>query len=1127
MANGHTDAVLRHFRRLVDLQGSHDPPDHELLGRYVRDGDEAAFEALLLRHGPMVLRVCQRVLAQRQDAEDAFQATFLVLARKAARIARRELLANWLYGVAYRTAMAARADAARRQTPQPEPPGRAPADPAAEAATRDLCSAVDEELNQLPSAYRVPLLLCYLEGLTRDQAARQLGWSVRTLHRRLERGRQLLRERLTRRGLTLSGALLAPAVAQVGGSGALPATLVGTTMTAALDFAAGPAAAGAVSTRMIALAARELKPVVAGKIKTIAALVLALGLVSGAVPLAWWAASESPPAVQQAEQPTAPPAAEVAPSARTDLFGDALPDGALFRLGTVRFRHDSWVNSIALSPDGKTLFGGSALSVRLWDAVTGKPLRRFAIQDLWELGAIALSPDGRTLAGGGSSTIYLWEVSSGKELRHWEVPVGKNVLLDRAFLFFSTDGKTLLSSSAGGDDVIRLWEVETGKLVREFSVKLGTLQACALSPDGKTVAVAADGGDRKQEGKVVRLWDVTTARQLLALPDGPPATTDLAFSPDGSTLATAHTDRDRPVRLWDAATGKELRSLQGAGKFFAVAFSPDGKNLAAAGAHNTIQLWDLTAREPAPSKTLGGLAEGRDLILYRIGFFPDGKTLAGVSAFNTVHFWDVASGKPVRRFDGHENEITAVAYSRGGKVLATGCESSGTIRLWDPVAGKEVGRLPALNGEVTSLAFTPDGRALVSGHGGGVVHLREVATGKGIRSYEHNKGHWVVAVALSPEGNTLASASADKTIRLWDVDSGKEVLQLQGNPEMRSLAFSPDGRTLAMGARLDHAGKAKEGCLRLWDVPSGKELPGFGTSVSSNAVAFSLDGRILASGGVDNIVRLWELASRQQRLALKHEWTVTSVAFSPDGRWLLAGGERSNKGESCTLLWDVLTGEVVSRFASHSGGVLSVAFAPDGQTCVSGSQDTTALIWDVAARLRERKPRRLDLTAAELDALWKGLSEADAARAYRAMGTLISCPDRAIRLVQDRLPPVAVTDPKRLAALLADLESEQFDVREKATQALEGLAASAEAELRRALRGNLSPEAKQRLKQVLDKLEGADAFQAQRAVEVLERIETEETRRVLAALARGLPEARLTREAKAVLARLEKRPDEK
>ena len=218
MATSQMSEVIQHLRRVLLRDGA-GLTDGQLLEDYISRRDEAAFAALVRRHGPMVWGVCRRVLRNHHDAEDAFQATFLVLVRKAASIASRELLANWLYGVAHQTALKARATAAKRKgrerqvTEMPEP-----------AVTeqdlwRDLQPLLDEELSRLPDKYRVVIVLCDLEGKTRKEAARQLGCPEGTVAGRLARARTMLAKRLARRGLALSGGALAAVLSQTGGVG--------------------------------------------------------------------------------------------------------------------------------------------------------------------------------------------------------------------------------------------------------------------------------------------------------------------------------------------------------------------------------------------------------------------------------------------------------------------------------------------------------------------------------------------------------------------------------------------------------------------------------------------------------------------------------------------------------------------------------------------------------------------------------------------------------------------------------------------------------------------------------------------------------------------------------------------
>src|ERR1700730_9112529 len=209
MTTGQAALIRRHLHRLTAEHGTAKLLDRELLDRFIEGPDEAAFEMLVERHGPMVLRVSQRVLQDRHAAEDVFQATFLVLLRKAKTLSKRELLANWLYGVAYRLALRSRSDSYKRYNKEARLPVKPGADLLAQVTGRELCQVLDEELQRLPQQFRGPFLLCFEGGQTRDQAARQLGCSLTTLKRRLEQGRELLRSRLARRGLTLSGVLVA------------------------------------------------------------------------------------------------------------------------------------------------------------------------------------------------------------------------------------------------------------------------------------------------------------------------------------------------------------------------------------------------------------------------------------------------------------------------------------------------------------------------------------------------------------------------------------------------------------------------------------------------------------------------------------------------------------------------------------------------------------------------------------------------------------------------------------------------------------------------------------------------------------------------------------------------------
>src|SRR5262245_59404758 len=255
MSHPHAGAVLPHLRKLLDTQTAKQLTDGQLLQRFATHGDDGAFAELILRHGGLVYGVCRHILRHEHDAEDAFQGTFLVLARKAGSIRRENALASWLHGVAYRVAMKARTASARRRKHETQAPSQPEQTTSSDLAWRELQAILDEELNRLPEKYRAPFVLCCLTGRSKQEAAGELGWKEGTVSSRLAHARKLLQERLTRRGVTLSSLLCGLAVAQQPATAALPAALAAATPRAALAFAAGEALAdGAVSARAVIIA---------------------------------------------------------------------------------------------------------------------------------------------------------------------------------------------------------------------------------------------------------------------------------------------------------------------------------------------------------------------------------------------------------------------------------------------------------------------------------------------------------------------------------------------------------------------------------------------------------------------------------------------------------------------------------------------------------------------------------------------------------------------------------------------------------------------------------------------------------------------------------------------------------
>jgi RNA polymerase sigma factor (sigma-70 family) len=433
MAAEQLNQLVRHIRRVVPGDDA-DRTDAELLRRFVAERDEAAFTTLVQRYGPLVLGVCQRVLHHRQDAEDAFQATFLVLLHKAGSIKQPELVGNWLYGVAHFTAKNAKVSAARRRARERQVTEMAPAqDVVGEDVWRELRPLLDEELSRLPEKYRVPIVLCELHGKSRKEVARLLDCPEGTVSSRLARGRELLRTRLARRGVTLSAVALAGALAHDSALAAVPAPLAARTIETVMRVAAAPVpGAGIVSNQVAALTEGVLKTMFLAKLKMATALLVALALLTGAGVLARQALVDEPAPPKAAAQNT-PERAEAEEVKDTVLVtGRVLgPKGQPIAGARLYLPH-----RVKNPPPGQTPVkliqrgtsgtdGRFQLNLRRGDAQPGQPVPLIAAADGFGLDAVELPKEGKL----GEVTFHLTK----------DVPIHGRVV--------STEGKPLAGAT--------------------------------------------------------------------------------------------------------------------------------------------------------------------------------------------------------------------------------------------------------------------------------------------------------------------------------------------------------------------------------------------------------------------------------------------------------------------------------------------------------------------------------------------------------------------------------------------------------------------------------------------------------------------------------------------------------
>jgi WD40 repeat protein len=579
--------------------------------------------------------------------------------------------------------------------------------------------------------------------------------------------------------------------------------------------------------------------------------------------------------------------------------------------------------------------------------------------------SMAFSPDGVTIATGGfEKSVRLWNVYTGKVTRRlrpgdpshigWGIEPSEGGASSHLrgdspgpfLVTFSPDGRRL----AIADDRVRIvYDLETGRSWTMSGI-CATL-AVVFSPDGRTLAGAIENGR-------VRLWNASTGKLLRTLIGHTRSITSVAFSPNGRILATG--GLDDTLRVWDVATGRVLRVIGGSTKWKdyagrsdwvnAVAFSPDGGVLASGSNDGLIRLRDV--RTLAVQRTFG--AGEKSYPVDCLAFSPSGGELASGGEGDSIGRWDLRTGRALPPLTGQLGYVGAIGFLDGGRTMA---DAGRSFRRWDLTQGREPKSEVFRWKDDQAFATSTDGRILA----GGVdtsARLWDTATPEQMQAFA-SQTRWLDVIRLSPDGQILADASDDGTIRLWAVASRtlRRTLSEQrdlpatgthtpadgssilGPNSVRSMVFSPDGRLIATGC----AG----GVIRLWDIANGRVL----WSVAGDKIgwvqslAFSPDGQTLASGGWDCTVRLWDVATgRASRVLDGHASFVDVVAFSPDGRMLVSGGE-----DNTLRIWNPASGRSLCVLVGHTSSVDSVAFSPDGRKPASSSRDGMIKLWDIAS----------------------------------------------------------------------------------------------------------------------------------------------------------------------------------
>jgi WD40 repeat protein len=510
-----------------------------------------------------------------------------------------------------------------------------------------------------------------------------------------------------------------------------------------------------------------------------------------------------------------------------------------------------------------------------------------------------------------------------------------------------------------------------------------------------------------------------------------------------------------------------------------------------------------------------------------VAFSPDGKRVAS-GAGVVVAIRDLAAETDAVPTVGHRDIIWSAALAPGRSIAAT--SDMRTVRIWDTATGKELRRCGRHPGWGSCLAFSPDGTTLAAGAWDRSIGLWNPDTGEELN---HLMGHSSAPWALSwtADGKKLASVALDGTARVWDPNAGKELLCIKGGfMEFRTVAFSPDGSLLATGGHQEQAA--------LWDAKTGRCVRKFGKDLRLIlSIAFSPDGKHVACGCSRNdfvrsdrdlytgfwcslkepTVSIFETATCD----LVREFGADMggcehVAFSPDSRLLAAAGQ-----DGKVWFFEAATGKERFRLAGHRGPVTALDFASDGRTLLSASADSTALLWNLTESAADGQLSKEKLTDNALKECWTDLAADSGIKAQGALWKLVADPDRAVPYLAEHMQPAAGVDQREVTRLIAALNDDEFEVRQRATRKLVEFGDDAEVALRNALAERPALETKNRIEQILSGIGGArlpaDRLRELRAVEALEHAATAEARKLLEKLALGAPEARLTREARAAL----------